>query len=217
MRQGVRFVLSHVLAKATQCIMEPSQLNEQQLQRLNARIQQHRQKFSAATATGSILHVCDYMHCKTTGAAKKCKACLSRTYCDKRCQKKDWKLQHRHHCKTSLPPPAPVSPEQLWRELSSDFIALEKRAKDMAFSELSWSYRELCRGVAPGNHGIDHKDLIATYCAHVQNSVPKEGVDYKLATIWSKFKEYAESHREMLSRAENPGTFVYQPKFASSL
>ena len=38
------------------------------------------------------LKVCAY--CKKPGAMNKCEACLQRTYCDKKCQKKDWKTVH---------------------------------------------------------------------------------------------------------------------------
>ena len=56
--------------------------------------------------------VCAY--CKAPGARLKCKACLHRTYCDKKCQKKDWKEVHKKQCKklqqVFVPPPAG------WRE-----------------------------------------------------------------------------------------------------
>ena len=42
------------------------------------------------------LKVCAY--CKTPGATKKCEACEQRTYCNKKCQKKDWKAVHRGQC-----------------------------------------------------------------------------------------------------------------------
>ena len=42
------------------------------------------------------LKVCAY--CKKPGARLKCKACLQRTYCDKKCQKNDWKTVHREQC-----------------------------------------------------------------------------------------------------------------------
>ena len=58
------------------------------------------------------LKVCAY--CKKPGAMNKCEACLQRTYCDKKCQKKDWKTVHKKQCKTLQqvfsPPPAG------WRE-----------------------------------------------------------------------------------------------------
>ena len=58
------------------------------------------------------LKVCAY--CKKPGARLKCKACFQRTYCDKRCQKKDWKAVHREQCEklqqVFVPPPAG------WRE-----------------------------------------------------------------------------------------------------
>ena len=56
--------------------------------------------------------VCAY--CKKPGATNKCEACEQRTYCDKKCQKKDWKAVHRGQCKklqqVFVPPPAG------WRE-----------------------------------------------------------------------------------------------------
>ena len=59
------------------------------------------------------LKVCAY--CKKPGATNKCEACLQRTYCDKKCQKKDWKAVHREQCEklqqVFVPPPAG------WREL----------------------------------------------------------------------------------------------------
>ena len=58
------------------------------------------------------LKVCAY--CKKPGAMNKCEACLQRTYCDKKCQKKDWKTVHKKQCKklqqVFYPPPAG------WRE-----------------------------------------------------------------------------------------------------
>ena len=58
------------------------------------------------------LKVCAY--CKKPGARLKCKACFQRTYCDKKCQKKDWKTVHKKQCKklqqVFVPPPAG------WRE-----------------------------------------------------------------------------------------------------
>ena len=59
------------------------------------------------------LKVCAY--CKTPGATKKCNGCRQRTYCNKRCQKKDWKTVHREQCEklqqVFVPPPAG------WREV----------------------------------------------------------------------------------------------------
>merc|ERR1719272_1856883 len=59
--------------------------------------------------------VCAY--CKKPGATKKCEACEQRTYCDKKCQKKDWKAVHRGQCKklqqVFVPPPAG------WREATA--------------------------------------------------------------------------------------------------
>ena len=58
------------------------------------------------------LKVCAY--CKAPGAKMKCKECLQRTYCDKKCQKKDWKAVHKKQCEklqqVFVPPPAG------WRE-----------------------------------------------------------------------------------------------------
>ena len=58
------------------------------------------------------LKVCAY--CKKPGARLKCNACRQRTYCDKKCQKNDWKTVHREQCEklqqVFVPPPAG------WRE-----------------------------------------------------------------------------------------------------
>ena len=43
------------------------------------------------------LNVCVY--CKKPDAQMKCEACLQRTYCDKKCQKKDWKTVHKKNGK----------------------------------------------------------------------------------------------------------------------
>ena len=52
--------------------------------------------------------VCAY--CKAPGAKKKCHGCMQRTYCNKKCQKKDWKQTHRMICEklqqVFVPPPA---------------------------------------------------------------------------------------------------------------
>ena len=37
--------------------------------------------------------------CKKPGARLKCEACLQRTYCDRKCQKEDWKALHKKQCK----------------------------------------------------------------------------------------------------------------------
>ena len=37
-------------------------------------------------------------YCKKQGAKQKCNACLQRSYCDQKCQKKDWKTVHRDQC-----------------------------------------------------------------------------------------------------------------------
>eukprot|EP00729_Bicosta_minor_P032469 gene32469-biopygen20871 len=51
--------------------------------------------------------VCAY--CKRPGARLKCEGCRQRSYCDRRCQKKDWKQEHRGQClklqQVFLPPP----------------------------------------------------------------------------------------------------------------
>ena len=48
-------------------------------------------------------------YCKKPGARKKCNGCRQRTYCDKKCQRKDWHKQHRVQCKklrqVFVPPP----------------------------------------------------------------------------------------------------------------
>eukprot|EP00729_Bicosta_minor_P017331 gene17331-biopygen7477 len=40
--------------------------------------------------------VCAY--CKRPGALLKCEGCRQRSYCDRRCQKRDWKQEHRGQC-----------------------------------------------------------------------------------------------------------------------
>eukprot|EP00729_Bicosta_minor_P019656 gene19656-biopygen1572 len=40
--------------------------------------------------------VCAY--CKRPGALLKCEGCRQRSYCDRKCQKKDWKQEHRGQC-----------------------------------------------------------------------------------------------------------------------
>ena len=40
--------------------------------------------------------VCAY--CKRPGAHLKCEGCRQRSYCDRKCQKKDWKQEHRGQC-----------------------------------------------------------------------------------------------------------------------
>eukprot|EP00729_Bicosta_minor_P017327 gene17327-biopygen7473 len=51
--------------------------------------------------------VCAY--CKRPGALLKCEGCRQRSYCDRRCQKKDWKQEHRGQCvklqQVFVPPP----------------------------------------------------------------------------------------------------------------
>eukprot|EP00729_Bicosta_minor_P010885 gene10885-biopygen23005 len=51
--------------------------------------------------------VCAY--CKRPGALLKCEGCRQRSYCDRRCQKKDWKHEHRGQCvklqQVFVPPP----------------------------------------------------------------------------------------------------------------
>ena len=185
---------------------------EQNLQHFNAVTKQCRQKYTVAAAAANAgaasgITFCDYVHCKKSGATMTCKACLSCTYCDKKCQKKDWVLQHRDHCcKTSTSrQPEPESPEQLWRELSELTAMLGTRAKNMAFYELSRGYQDVSRVVLPDAHGVDQKELIAMYCAVLKNGVPEEGGDYEMATIWSEFRCYADSHRGLLNQYENPG------------
>eukprot|EP00729_Bicosta_minor_P032465 gene32465-biopygen20867 len=40
--------------------------------------------------------VCAY--CKRPGAVLKCEGCRQRSYCDRKCQKRDWKQEHRGQC-----------------------------------------------------------------------------------------------------------------------
>eukprot|EP00729_Bicosta_minor_P006998 gene6998-biopygen5172 len=40
--------------------------------------------------------VCAY--CKRPGALLKCEGCRQRSYCNRKCQKKDWKQEHRRQC-----------------------------------------------------------------------------------------------------------------------
>eukprot|EP00729_Bicosta_minor_P004381 gene4381-biopygen16816 len=51
--------------------------------------------------------VCAY--CKRPGARLKCEGCRQRSYCDRRCQKRDWKQEHRGQCvklqQVFVPPP----------------------------------------------------------------------------------------------------------------
>eukprot|EP00729_Bicosta_minor_P032467 gene32467-biopygen20869 len=51
--------------------------------------------------------VCAY--CKRPGALLKCEGCRQRSYCDRRCQKRDWKQEHRGQCvklqQVFVPPP----------------------------------------------------------------------------------------------------------------
>eukprot|EP00729_Bicosta_minor_P032873 gene32873-biopygen29659 len=51
--------------------------------------------------------VCAY--CKRPGAVLKCEGCRQRSYCDRKCQKKDWKQEHRGQCvklqQVFVPPP----------------------------------------------------------------------------------------------------------------
>eukprot|EP00729_Bicosta_minor_P032786 gene32786-biopygen6813 len=52
--------------------------------------------------------VCAY--CKRPGALLKCEGCRQRSYCDRKCQKKDWKQEHRGQCvklQQVLAPPPP--------------------------------------------------------------------------------------------------------------
>ena len=61
------------------------------------------------------LKVCAY--CRTPGAQLKCVECKQRTYCNKKCQAKDWKKEHKKQCKklqqVFVPPPAG------WREAAA--------------------------------------------------------------------------------------------------
>merc|ERR1712127_942748 len=59
--------------------------------------------------------VCAY--CKKPGAMNKCEACLQRTYCNKKCQKKDWKIVHRGQCKKLQQVFVPPKPG--WREAAA--------------------------------------------------------------------------------------------------
>eukprot|EP00729_Bicosta_minor_P022703 gene22703-biopygen29461 len=51
--------------------------------------------------------VCAY--CKRPGAVLKCEGCRQRSYCDRKCQKRDWKQEHRGQCvklqQVFVPPP----------------------------------------------------------------------------------------------------------------
>eukprot|EP00729_Bicosta_minor_P032586 gene32586-biopygen10500 len=51
--------------------------------------------------------VCAY--CKRPGALLKCEGCRQRSYCDRKCQKRDWKQEHRGQCvklqQVFMPPP----------------------------------------------------------------------------------------------------------------
>eukprot|EP00729_Bicosta_minor_P012138 gene12138-biopygen30069 len=51
--------------------------------------------------------VCAY--CKRPGALLKCEGCRQRSYCDRKCQKRDWKQEHRGQCvklqQVFVPPP----------------------------------------------------------------------------------------------------------------
>eukprot|EP00729_Bicosta_minor_P007498 gene7498-biopygen19921 len=51
--------------------------------------------------------VCAY--CKRPGAHLKCEGCRQRSYCDRKCQKRDWKQEHRGQCvklqQVFVPPP----------------------------------------------------------------------------------------------------------------
>eukprot|EP00729_Bicosta_minor_P015350 gene15350-biopygen20154 len=53
------------------------------------------------------IKVCAY--CKRPGALLKCEGCRQRSYCDRKCQKKDWKQEHRGQCvklqQVFVPPP----------------------------------------------------------------------------------------------------------------
>eukprot|EP00729_Bicosta_minor_P032828 gene32828-biopygen3824 len=53
------------------------------------------------------IKVCAY--CKRPGARLKCEGCRQRSYCDRKCQKRDWKQEHRGQCvklqQVFVPPP----------------------------------------------------------------------------------------------------------------
>ena len=61
------------------------------------------------------LKVCAY--CTTPGAQLKCAECKQRTYCNEKCQKKDWKTVHRNQCKKLQQ--VFVPPKAGWREASA--------------------------------------------------------------------------------------------------
>eukprot|EP00729_Bicosta_minor_P011043 gene11043-biopygen29075 len=60
--------------------------------------------------------VCAY--CKRPGALLKCEGCRQRSYCNRKCQKKDWKQEHRGQCvklqQVFVPPPAG------WRDAAAE-------------------------------------------------------------------------------------------------
>merc|ERR1719272_530604 len=61
------------------------------------------------------LKVCAY--CKTPGARLKCVECKQRTYCNKKCQAKDWKKEHSVQCKKLQQ--VFVPPKAGWREAAA--------------------------------------------------------------------------------------------------
>merc|ERR1719272_2223497 len=61
------------------------------------------------------LKVCAY--CKTPGAQLKCVECKQRTYCNEKCQMKDWKKEHRGQCKKLQQ--VFVPPKAGWREATA--------------------------------------------------------------------------------------------------
>eukprot|EP00729_Bicosta_minor_P032911 gene32911-biopygen29666 len=63
--------------------------------------------------------VCAY--CKRPGALLKCEGCRQRSYCDRRCQKKDWKQEHRGQCVKLQQ--VFVPPEPGWRGAAAAEVA----------------------------------------------------------------------------------------------
>eukprot|EP00729_Bicosta_minor_P018019 gene18019-biopygen22193 len=63
--------------------------------------------------------VCAY--CKRPGARLKCEGCRQRSYCDRKCQKKDWKQEHRGQCVKLQQ--VFVPPEPGWRGAAAAEVA----------------------------------------------------------------------------------------------
>ena len=76
--------------------------------------------------------VCVY--CKRPGALLKCEACRQRSYCDRKCQKKDWKQEHRGQCvklqQVFFPPPPG------WRGAAAEAGCRAAAAADIGDDEL---------------------------------------------------------------------------------